>query len=165
MCDIWPLSISEGEGEKNDARMTLNYLFIVVLLQNSTLSSFGHNTVVMKLIEADEVNGNYLDFSLLSHMISWSFSVMMCNRSIPGSCYLCWATRGWKGRCTLKILSVSDLTLFLTANLFVSFLPSPGCPCPAVVPPHPQSLTTIAPFPTRKGPRVHLLSWLMDFFG
>lgn len=70
MCDIWPLSISEGEGEKNDARMTLNYLFIVVLLQNSTLSSFGHNTVVMKLIEADEVNGNYLDFSLLSHMIS-----------------------------------------------------------------------------------------------
>lgn len=50
--------------------MTLNYLYIVVLLQNSALSSFGCNTVVMKLIEADEVNVHYLDFALLSHMIS-----------------------------------------------------------------------------------------------
>lgn len=99
----------------------------------------------MKRIEADEVKVHYLDFALLSHLISWSFSVMMCNRSIPWSWYLCWATRGWKGRCILKVLPVSDLTSFLTANLSVSFLPSLGCPCPGVSPPDPQSLTTFSP--------------------
>lgn len=55
--------------------MTLNYLYIVVLLQNCVLSSFGHNTVVMKLFEADEVNVHYLDFALLSH----DFMIIQCD--------------------------------------------------------------------------------------
>lgn len=31
--------------------MTLNYLYIVVLLKNNTLSSFEHNTVVISLLK------------------------------------------------------------------------------------------------------------------
>lgn len=64
--------------------MTPNYLYVMVLLQKRVLLLtfilfVGHDITVEKLIEEDEVNVHCLGFALLSHVVSWSSSAMVCD--------------------------------------------------------------------------------------
>lgn len=65
---------------KNGARITPNYLYIVALLPKRVLLILlvRHEEIAKKLIKEDEVNVHCSGFAL-SHVVSRSSSVMICN--------------------------------------------------------------------------------------